>query len=160
MVARGCCAALWLADTRLTRLTGGASLASLGQELKLPHRFKLMCYSFSVTNYDAVFHSNLSWELTLHTKFTQHTRSTLTAHAQHTHSTRTAHSQHTHRLNQRWFLKQFFGRILGQSSVNLADLPRPRPKQPILGVTEAEASVDPWDGLILQLLTLFRLPLI
>ena len=39
----------------------------------------------------------------------------------------------------------FFGRILGQSSVNLADLPRPRlrPKQPILGVTEAEASVDP-----------------
>ena len=41
-----------------------------------------MCYSFSVTNYDAVFHSNLSWELTLHTKFTQHTRSTLTAHSQ------------------------------------------------------------------------------
>ena len=64
------------------RLTGGASLASLGQELKLPHRFKSMCYSFSVTNYDAVFHSNLSWELTLHTKFTQHTRSTLTAHSQ------------------------------------------------------------------------------
>ena len=50
--------------------------------LKLPHRFKSMCYSFSVTNNDAVFHSNLSWELTLHTKFTQHTRSTLTAHLQ------------------------------------------------------------------------------